>query len=277
VAEVDLDLSEGLYDAAALALRSLYTDHRVLVVRSPGLAPETQVAVMACLGNVLPGEESEDPVHLVSNDSTIGTLGRGEIIFHADLSFSPNPYSEISLYGLAVEDGASSTLFADAVGALSRLPLPLRRRLEELQIVNALDPNFDMTRTARPMDPSDPAWIWARWPAIRRHPRTGEPVLWTNLMHTAGVDGLDPNEAATLLREVYEVLYDDRYLHEHRWRGGDLVIWDNIGVQHARRDVSTVGQRTLRRVSNGKRTFTEQHAVALAATSAFETFDGGRE
>ena len=40
-------------------------------------------------------------------------------------------------------------------------------------------------------------------------------------------------------------------MYEHHWRNGDLVIWDNVALQHARPPIADGTRRTLRRVVCG--------------------------
>jgi taurine dioxygenase len=61
--------------------------------------------------------------------------------------------------------------------------------------------------------------------------------------------GLGPDESEELLEELFQYLYAPANLLEHVWRNGDLVVWDNFAVQHARANVRTDGPaRTLRKV-----------------------------
>ena len=46
-------------------------------------------------------------------------------------------------------------------------------------------------------------------------------------------------------------------MYEHRWYNGDLVIWDNIALQHARGDMSGCIPRVLQRVCVADKTFFE--------------------
>jgi alpha-ketoglutarate-dependent taurine dioxygenase len=60
---------------------------------------------------------------------------------------------------------------------------------------------------------------------------------------------MDPVEGEALLAELFEHLYAPANLLEHRWRNGDLVLWDNLAVQHARANVQSDGpSRTLQKV-----------------------------
>jgi hypothetical protein len=46
------------------------------------------------------------------------------------------------------------------------------------------------------------------------------------------------------------VLYDPAFVFEHEWRQGDVVIWDNLALQHSREAFreGQDGTRDLRRV-----------------------------
>lgn len=270
VAEIEVDLSSGVDEVTVARLRDLFVDHRVLVIHSPVLESDSQVAVMAAVGRVLPGERAESPVHLISNDPSRGTLGDRELLFHCDMSFSQEPYTQLSLYALDVIDGASSTVFADAVGAVERMPAALRARLERAEILNAFE--LESVREALRRDPCDPEGMWDRFPAIRRHPGTGRPLLWANQLQTVRIEGADSAESSLLLAQAFEVIYDPAHLYEHRWRQGDLVVWDNIGSQHARGNLAGVGTRTLRRVANGSRTFHQQYADRRDGAAAHHAF-----
>ena len=81
----------------------------------------------------------------------------------------------------------------------------------------------------------------------------------SNLNQTARIVGLAPQESADLLEALFEHLYREENVYEHRWRNGDLVMWDNLATQHARGNVSGVGRRTLQRVVLATKGFFEQN------------------
>jgi taurine dioxygenase len=64
--------------------------------------------------------------------------------------------------------------------------------------------------------------------------------------------GLGDDESESLLEELAAHVYSSQNMHEHRWRNGDVVIWDNLAMMHSRKDVSDVGPRVLQRASMGK-------------------------
>ena len=66
------------------------------------------------------------------------------------------------------------------------------------------------------------------------------------MQHTDRIVGVPRAESDALLAEIYAHLYADEAVYEHRWLPGDLVIWDNLSVQHARPEPNDQ-PRTLRR------------------------------
>jgi taurine dioxygenase len=83
---------------------------------------------------------------------------------------------------------------------------------------------------------------------IQRHPRTGAPLLFANEYYMSHVLELPAEAGERVIHEACEVLYQPEGIYAHEWREGDLVVWDNIALQHARAEVRPDTRRTLRRV-----------------------------
>ena len=82
-----------------------------------------------------------------------------------------------------------------------------------------------------------------------QHPRTGRTILYVSQMMTSEIAGLPFDESEELLETLFSYLYDPAHSWQHDWRNGDLVLWDNLAVQHARPNVTLEGPaRTLRKV-----------------------------
>ena len=73
-------------------------------------------------------------------------------------------------------------------------------------------------------------------------------MLKVNSLSTSHVIGMPEADSEGLLEQVFAVLYDPANVYEHHWLVGDLVIFDNVGVHHARADFDSGERRTLRRV-----------------------------
>ena len=76
-------------------------------------------------------------------------------------------------------------------------------------------------------------------------------MLFLSEMHTSHIEGLDSAHSEALVQRLFAHLYDPACLVTHDWAQGDLLIWDNVALQHGRRPVdrsAPVEQRTLRRI-----------------------------
>ena len=67
---------------------------------------------------------------------------------------------------------------------------------------------------------------------IRRHASpNGREALYI-ASHAFKIDGLDQAPSATLIDEFTAFVTQDRYVYRHKWRVGDMLIWDQRAVLH---------------------------------------------
>jgi len=244
--EVDIDLAKPLTDSAGAALRDLLYDRKLIIFRDQKLAEHDQVRVMGHIGKVL-GSNGE--YREISSD---GNLGAGPLCYHSDLSFTPEPFKVLSLHALDVVDGQTWTRFASGTRAVETLPADLRSRVEAMNAVALIS----LIQSHREIAYSAPTLLpQQERPAIVPHPITGEPILYVTEMQTARIDDLPPDESEALLQQLFGCLYAPANVYEHRWRNGDLVIWDNLALQHSRPDLTGCIPRRLQRVAVADKSF----------------------
>jgi taurine dioxygenase len=237
--EIDLDLSRPLDHRQQESLRALLYREKLLVFRNQGLSAGDQIRALGYFGRVLPPEEEHRELALD------GDFGRSRLAYHADLMSTPEPYKLLSLYAIEVDEDGTTTRFIDGARGARALPPALRVRVEALEAVSVMP----QVQSHRDIDYDPPAYMPRHCqPVIIDHPVTGEPILYVTELQTARIEGLPQAESDALLAELFTCLYADEAVAEHRWRSGDLVVWDNISLQHARDDQSETGVRRLRRV-----------------------------
>jgi taurine dioxygenase len=78
---------------------------------------------------------------------------------------------------------------------------------------------------------------------------TGRQCLYLDPNATDSILGLPAQESEDLLQELWNYQLSADNIYEHFWKTGDVVLWDNMALVHARGDVSAVGNRTLQRVT----------------------------
>lgn len=237
------DLQAGRDPAQIAALKRAYDEHQLLVFRggSDGaggrIAPERQVEFTGWFGPLV----ANGPLGyctVLHNDEAAGSM---HLPFHCDLSYTECPIKGISLHALAVPAGGTSTTFVSNVSAWRDLPEDRRAALDGLTVRHFLG--------------AKPVYDWpdfvAEHPLKLDHPRTGTPLLFVTEHHATRIVELDEARSDAVLAELFAHLYAEARRYEHRWRPGDLLIWDNLMVQHARTRASdpSEGERAMQRVA----------------------------
>lgn len=236
------DLQE-LFDRRGLLLfRGLDIDHRAQVYLS-----ETLIRKQGPPGE---GGASVSPIgddFYISNRRPQSAAPFGRLQFHSDTMWSDQPAEVLSLYAVDVEDPVVPTTFVSAVQAWRTLPDDLRQRVGGLSARHTAGHlrRGDLSDVLVSTFPNAPSTVT---PIGRRHPRTNETILYICEQMTQDIVGLHEDESERLLGELFEHMYDSANRLDHYWRKGDLVVWDNLAIQHARPNVLTEGPaRTLRK------------------------------
>src|SRR5690606_12791878 len=83
------------------------------------------------------------------------------------------------------------------------------------------------------------------------HPRTRKPLLFVTEYHANRIHELDAQESDRVISELFDHLYSDRMTYVHRWQPHDLLVWDNLAIQHARTERADPagGKRNMQRVT----------------------------
>jgi taurine dioxygenase len=251
-AVIEHDLRHPLDPVQQRDLQELFAARHLLLFPEQEISYEDQVRVVGYLGPVLPGGPE-----WVSNVRENGLVPEGALLFHSDFIFTAEPSLGLCLYATEVPPGGSPTWFADAVGAAGRLPSELRARVRGRRALNIFDLS-DQRGDARfreailgPQTPLSPRYAH---PVLMRHPRSGQELLTVNQMQTDRIIGLDEPESEETLRALWALLYAPENTYSHEWRVGDLVVWDNIAVQHGRPAPPRHVPRTMRRVTMAEHT-----------------------
>jgi len=236
------DLQTGGTPAEVAALRNAWDRHGLLLFRGDGpISHERHVEIASWFGPPPPVDNSGrgDFVSVLKNSDAAGTV---ELEFHSDLTYTEDPIRAICLHAIAVPEGGTSTNFVSGVSAWKRLPEDMKARLDGLTLEHRLDhfaSGFDW-----------PVFV-AEHPVRLDHPRTGAPVLFVTQSHARRILELDQEESDALIERLFAHLYAPEHVYEHHWQLHDLVLIDNLALQHARpqRADPGRGERALQRVA----------------------------
>lgn len=243
-------------------MRRLYARDGLLVLRGLALSMEEQCEFCRIFGPVL---DSPYENFYVSNARDDGHLGALELQWHNDVPYLPKPYLGAALHATDVTPGATSTRFASGFRAYERLAPALQERLVGLNALQVKQRFSDRTNRLTDLQPGDLCTVH---PVVGRQQGTRRPYLFVNENMTPLVIGLPADESDALLRALCAALYVPGEVYEHAWRPGDLVLWDNLAVQHARGRISS-DRRTLQRVSITELSYAQQYAADLDIRDAY--------
>lgn len=239
-----VDLRTPLSAGQQVGFRDLLFEHGVLVFADQSLEDADQRRLMGYLGRVaggLNGFTMLDPE---------GNLGRTNICFHSDYAFTSKPITALSLFAADVEDGQTCTRFACGARGYELLPADLRAKLEGAEALSVLPIDQGLVQVDQPVPTNMPSIVRE---AIIAHPETGRKIVYVHEMQCAGIIGLPEEDSRQLLHAAFEHLYQPANVYTHRWNKGDLVVWDNVGVHHARPPLEGVAKRSLRRIATAEK------------------------
>ena len=249
-----IDLRDPISGTVGRTLLDAWHRHLVILIRDQILDEDAQVRFAETFGppaKVSSGRKYSDKhpsVMLVSNirkdGKPIGALPDGEMHFHTDQCHQETPAKATMLYAIELPSAGGNTLFANAYAAYETLPAELRQLLAGRRALNAYE--TDTThRTAGYEGAGSSCWH----PVVRTHPVTGRKALYVNRLMTREIEGLPREESDAILKQLFDHQEEPRFVYEHVWHVGDILIWDNRCTLHARTDFSAGERRLLRRVT----------------------------
>ncbi len=247
-----LDLSQPIDDATQRALCEAFQTYRLLLVRDPDLTLAGQANFARVFGDIVirqdydVGLSHDTDTQYVSNTRDDGILGYGVLDFHCDQLFNDPPLKALILYAVEVPDEGGNTSFCNTTKIYGTLPEDLKQRLADKTCMHLYDfkgayADFQDPENATPGSPR------ANHPMIYTDPDNGDAAIWVNRLTTIKVNELDPAESKTLIEEVRSYIKNESCIYHHHWQPGDLLIWDNRILQHARGPFDESQPRTLRR------------------------------
>lgn len=259
-----VDLSRPLGDALVTSIRDAWLTHQVIRFREQKLSDARLIAVAQQLfGKPQPvefqaAEYNRDgllpEIDVVSNviidDKPIGCLGAGEATWHTDMSIFELPASATMLYGIEIPPSGGNTRFANMYEAYATLPQRLKDKIAGRTSIH----DIAYTAGGKVRGGFEPVTDKSKGPGavhpiVRTHGETGRKALFLGRPGNGYIHGLSVPESDALLEELWTHMTNPRFVWEHTWRPGDVIVWDNRSVVHSRGSFDAQARRILHRVS----------------------------
>ena len=231
-----------LDDAGFARIYGAWLDANVVVVPGQSLEIPDFLRYSRRFGVVVPhpSKMTRHPEHPEITMLGVGKFGadgaldmaiyrRGAEGWHTDGAYDAEPFKATQLYSLAVPSRGGDTFFASMYAAYDALPLRLRNRLVGKKGAFTYGGRKKATALLNDEDKNQPP---AYHDILRRHPESGRTALYFDPGKILRIEGLDSAESDDLISELAERMIRPEGEYRHRWRVGDIVIWDNRCTYH---------------------------------------------
>jgi taurine dioxygenase len=247
---IGLDCSRPLDADTLAALKQVLCDYPITVIRDQTLTAPQQAAFSRALGP-LEGQDRKTYCHpdaedvlILSNElrpdgTAVGIVDAGDF-WHSDSSHLPEPCRATILYAVRNPSRGGDTDFCNMYQVYDALPAELKRAIEGRDGIHHVS-KLKNPRVTVSNARSDAAAYYkqreqetreVRQPLVRTHPETGRQAIYASPRFTVGIADMPDDEAQPLLDELFAMMLEPRFHYSHKWRDGDLVIWDNRCLNH---------------------------------------------
>ncbi len=243
---VGVDTGQPMSDSTFGAIRAAFEEYSLLAFRDQTLTDETQVAFSRRFGPLETTIKANpaggsyfarqsnldmDTGEVIPPDDKRMIYQKANYMWHTDSSFKRVPSLCSLLSGRVVPPTGGDTEFATMRAAYDELPEATKRRIDGLMAEHSfvysrglIDPSV-LTDAEKAETPP------VRQALVRTNPVNGRKSLYIGA-HASHIVGWPIDEGRALLKELTEFVTKPRFCYAHKWRQGDLVVWDNRCLLH---------------------------------------------
>jgi len=252
-----LDLTKPLDDATVAKIRDAFLKHHLLCIRSAPLEPAEFARVAGYFGKpqlqlLRKRRHGETPEVSILESTYKRPEDKPDDMrlvrlsgWHTDDSYFATPAKATMLQSIQIPDSGGETKFCNMRKAFLDLPAETQDRLDGLRAVHGYDTKRAPARAIKLTKEEEDETPEVDHPLVRTHEDTGEKTIYFNSNRTDRVVGMAREESDALLDMVYSHVTQPKYQYHHKWRVGDILLWDNRCLMHAVNMDFPVGQTRL--------------------------------
>jgi alpha-ketoglutarate-dependent taurine dioxygenase len=252
----NIDLRQPISESLREQILAAFAVYHLLIFRGQQLGKHRMGEVAAMFGEVEgnvfrnPDGSTLEAIHQISNLDAAGRPAenpylKSNYFWHSDKAYLPVPALLTMLHAVELPPSGGDTQFADMIRAYASLSDEVKRQISTLRAVHSLEYMRASTDDRPLTDEEKKAAPPVVHPLIRTHPVTHEESLFIG-MYCSHIVGMDSAASRALLDRLLAHATQERFVYTHRWRPGDLVIWDNRCLLH--RAVANYDMAASRRV-----------------------------
>lgn len=232
-----IDLREVATPETVAVVRKALLDYGVVFFREQDVTLDQYWSFMEQFG-VPQKEESTGTDEDTAADVMTGDLSltrHGTAVWHADTTSLARPPIATALRAVEVPPVGGDTCWSSMYAAWDALSEPMRRMLDGLTAVHAVDSTVERMAQFGPAFEASYSKRNARQqvhPVVLVHPESGRKALYVNESFVTRIVELDRLESRSVLDFLFRHVERPDFTMRWKWTPGDIAFWDNRGVQH---------------------------------------------
>ena len=249
-------------DQAYKDVRAAFETHSFLVFRDQAIADDVQTAYSRAFGPLeLTKVASLGANSFYSRLTNVGSKGeilpvtdrqvlvaQANALWHTDSSFKKVPALASVLSARVLPGADGDTEFTSTRLAWERLPGDLKAKLQNAVATHSYANSRDQIHPDLANAEERKALPPVRWRMNWLNPSNDRRALYI-ASHAYAIDGMDDRDARQLLAELMDETTKRDYVHVHKWRQGDVVMWDNRAMLHRGRPWDYSKERSMVRTT----------------------------
>jgi taurine dioxygenase len=252
-----LDLTKPQDDKTISAIRQAFLKHHLLCFRSQPLEPSEFARVAGYFGKpqlqlLRKKRHGETPEVSILESTYKRPEDKPDDMrmvrlsgWHTDDSYFAVPAKATMLQSILIPDSGGETKFCNMRKAYVELPEAKKKQIEGLRAVHGYDTKRAPARAIKLTKEEEAETPAVDHPLVRTHEDTHEKSIYFNSNRTDQVIGMKRAESDALLDEIYAHVTQPKYQYHHKWRVGDILLWDNRCLMHSVNMDFPVGQTRL--------------------------------
>ena len=235
-----IDLREPVDAETRRRLNAAVVEHVALVVRDQDFTPEQYLSAVSLFGEPMEQHFTQYAlpdcplVHEVSNrhKDKSGKRVKHGAGWHTDHTNHVRPPKYTCLYAVALPSSGGDTAVVNMRAGYEALPGSVKQKIEGMKTVNVFQGSASahsgQSADAQAEHKPEPVLQ----PLVRTNPENGTKALYFHPVKAENIVGMPPAESQALLAELLEHAVRPEFIYRHKWRKGDMLLWDNRSALH---------------------------------------------
>ena len=235
-----VDLREPISEEDRQRLNAAVVENVALVIRNQNFTPEQYLAAAQLFGEVMEQHFTQYAlpncplVHEVSNrhkDKTGKRVKHGSG-WHTDHTNHTRPPKYTCLYAVALPSSGGATSVVNMRAGYEALPDDIKQKIQGMKTVNVFQGSASPKSSQSSEAQEERKPVPVLQPLVRTHPDNGTKALYFHPVKSENIVGLTPEASQALLSELLERAVREEFVYNHKWRKGDMLLWDNRAAMH---------------------------------------------